>query len=284
MSILVASEMSPLEAIVLGIVQGITEFLPVSSTGHLTVTTALFNHPIDDAGVTAFTAIIQVGTLFAVVGFFWRDLWRLFTAWLRGLFRPDSRGEDYRMAWLVILGSIPIGLVGFFLRGVISGVLRNLWVVVGALVLWSGAMWLAERYGTRDRFERDLTVKDALIVGAVQCLALIPGVSRSGATISAGLFRGLDRVVATRLSFLMSIPSLLAAGAFQALTEYQAIGDSVGWAATGLATLISGLVGVAAIAWLLRLVARRPISVFIWYRLAFAALISGLIVTGVVVA
>jgi len=272
------------EAIVLGIVQGITEFLPISSTAHLTAVSALLGYEIDNYGVTAFTALIQVGSIFAVLGFFWRDIWRLFCAWTRGLGDAEQRGADYRAAWVVIVGSLPIGLIGFALRGFISGSLRNLWVVVAALIGWSLVMWLAERVARQERDADELNMGDALVLGIVQCLALIPGVSRSGATISAGLFRGLDRVTATRLSFLMAIPSLLGAGAFQAISEYGNIATYVGWVPTIVATAIAFLVSVAAIAWLLRFVAKHRITVFIWYRLALAALIATLLLTGVLTA
>ncbi|MDR0482005.1 MAG: undecaprenyl-diphosphate phosphatase [Cellulomonadaceae bacterium] len=270
------------QAVILGIVEGITEFLPISSTGHLTIVSALMGYEIDDAGVTAFTAVIQIGAIAAVIVFFWKDIIRLLAAWFRGLRDPEQRGTDYREAWIVIAGSIPIGLIGFALRHVISGPLRNMWVIVGALVVWSFVMWYAERIGTQRRGEDKLNMRDAVVIGLAQCIALIPGISRSGATISAGLFRGLDRVAATRVSFFLSIPSLLAAGAYQAIGEYGNIGHSVGWTATGIATVVSFIVAIVAIAWLLKLVAKRPITVFVWYRLALAAVVAVLLLTGVV--
>ncbi|MBN9171628.1 MAG: undecaprenyl-diphosphate phosphatase, partial [Microbacterium sp.] len=184
--------MSIWAALVLGIVEGVTEFLPISSTGHLTIVEKLLGLQIDDHGVTAFTAIIQVGAIVAVIVYFWRDIVRLIAAWFRGLADRDARGSDYRLAWFVIIGSVPIGLIGFLARDVISGPLRNLWVVVGALIVWSMVMWLAERVATKQRDEKKMNIGDAVVIGLVQCFALIPGVSRSGATISAGLFRGLD--------------------------------------------------------------------------------------------
>lgn len=277
--------MNLLQALLLGIVEGITEFLPVSSTGHLTIMEKLLGLKVDDHGVTAFTAIIQIGAILAVIIYFRTDIARLFLAWTRGLARREARADpDYRMAWYVILGSIPIGIVGFLAKDLISGELRNLWVVVAALVVWSLVMWAAERVGTQKREEKSIGLLDAIVIGLVQCVALIPGVSRSGATISAGLFRGLNRVAATRISFFLSIPALVAAGGYQAVTEADAISASVGWLPTIIATIVSLLVAYASIAWLLRLVAKHPITVFIWYRLGLAALIAILLATGVITA
>lgn len=260
------------QALILGIVEGITEFLPVSSTGHLTITEKLLGLTVDDPGVTAFTAIIQMGAILAVIIYFRTDIARLAIAWGKGLANPAARAEfDYRFAWYVIAGSIPIGIVGFAGKDFISGPLRSLWVVAAALILWSVVMALAERSATQDRGERDLTLRDVLIIGALQCVALVPGVSRSGATISAGLFLGLDRVTATRLSFFLSIPALTAAGAYQGVSEAGAISATVGWGATLMGVLVSLVVAYVSIAWLLRLVARHPITVFISYRVALGA-------------
>lgn len=277
--------MNMLDALLLGIVEGLTEFLPVSSTGHLTIVEKLLGLRVDDAGVTAFTAIIQVGAIVAVLVYFRRDIVALAAAWFRGLARPAERASgEYRLAWYVIVGSIPIGVVGFALRHVISGRLRNLWVVVVALVVWSLFMFLAERVATQTRGEADLRLVDALVIGLMQCIALIPGVSRSGATISAGLFRGLDRVAATRLSFFLAIPALVAAGAYEALSAASDISSSVGWAATGVATLVSFVVAYASIAWLLRLVAHHRITIFIGYRLLVAAAVAVALATGAMTA
>ncbi|WIB68758.1 undecaprenyl-diphosphate phosphatase [Curtobacterium sp. MCBD17_035] len=273
-----------LQALLLGIVEGVTEFLPVSSTGHLTIVEKLLGLRVASQGVTAFTAVIQVGAIIAVIVYFWRDILRLVRAWFRGLAHREDRDHDYRLAWYVIIATIPIGLIGFLAKDLISGGLRNLWVVVAALVLWSIVMWVAERVGRQDRGEQRTTVTDAVVIGLVQVLALVPGVSRSGATISAGLFRGLDRVTATRLSFFLSIPALVAAGGYEAATEASAIGATVGWGATLVATAVSFVVALAAIAWLLRLVARHSIAVFIWYRVALAIVVAVLLATGVIAA
>jgi undecaprenyl-diphosphatase len=274
-----------LQAIVLGIVEGLTEFLPVSSTGHLTIVEKLMKLKVDDAGVTAFTAIIQVGAIVAVIIYFRRDIVRLVLAFVRGLTDARARRDPaWREALAVIVGTVPIGIVGLLLRHVVSGPLRSLWVVAGALVVWSAVMVLAERMGRQKRGEDSITLTDALVIGVVQCVALVPGVSRSGATISAGLFRGLDRVAATRISFLLSIPALLAAGGLEAVTQAKAVSSTVGWGPTLLGTLVSLVVGYASIAWLLRLVAHHRITVFVPYRVAIGVLVAVLLAAGVITA
>jgi undecaprenyl-diphosphatase len=271
------------QAIVLGIVEGLTEFLPVSSTGHLTIVEKLMHLRVDDTGVTAFTAIIQVGAIVAVIIYFWRDIVRLVVAFVRGLGSAQARQDaSWREALVVIVGTIPIGIIGLALKDVVSGPLRSLWVVAAALIVWSAVMVVAERVGSQKRDERSVTLVDGLVVGLLQCVALVPGVSRSGATISAGLFRGLDRVAATRVSFLLSIPALLAAGGLEAVSQAKAVSSSVGWGPTGVATLVSLVVGYASIAWLLRLVAGHRITVFVPYRIALGVVLVVLLATGVI--
>ncbi|NQX11784.1 undecaprenyl-diphosphate phosphatase [Microbacteriaceae bacterium VKM Ac-2855] len=277
--------MDILQAIILGIVEGLTEFLPVSSTGHLTITEKLMGLRVDDAGVTAFTAIIQIGAIAAVLLYFRKDIAELATAWFLGLRHPSQRKRtNYRIAWYVILGSIPIGIIGFLGKDVISGGLRNLWVVVAALLGWSVVMLVAERVSTETKDRRAITLKDVIIIGMVQCVALIPGVSRSGATISGGLFRGLDRVTATKFAFYLSIPALTAAGAYEAATAASDVSASVGWIPTLIATAVSSLVAYASIAWLLRYVAGHGFGVFVGYRVALALVLSGLLLTGTIAA
>jgi undecaprenyl-diphosphatase len=274
-----------LQAIVLGVVEGLTEFLPVSSTGHLTIVEKLMHLRVDDAGVTAFTAIVQVGAIVAVIVYFWRDIVRLVAAFFRGLGSAAARRDaSWREALVVIVGTIPIAVVGLAARHVVSGPLRSLWVVAAALIGWSAVMLLAERFATQKRHEEHVTLTDALVIGLVQCVALVPGVSRSGATISAGLFRGLDRVAATRISFLLSIPALLAAGGLEAVSQAKAVSSTVGWGPTLLATLVALVVAYASIAWLLRLVAHHPITVFVPYRVALGIVVAVLLATGVVTA
>ncbi len=269
-------------AVLLGAVEGLTEFLPVSSTGHLTILEKLLGYSIDDPDVTAFTAIVQMGAVLATLLYLRRDFRRITIAWSRGVLRRKWRADpDYRFGWAVIYGSIPIGVVGLLFQNSIETTLRSLWFVGLALILWSGVMWLSDRAATQVRHEQDITGKDTLIIGLVQCLALIPGVSRSGATMSAGLLRGLDRVAVTRLSFFLSIPALLAAGMLQIVQEFGAISSGVGWVATITATATSFVVAYVAVGWLLRFLARHSYTVFIGYRLALGAAVLLLLATGV---
>lgn len=272
--------MSIWEAIVLGIVEGLTEFLPVSSTGHLTITSKLFGQQIDDPSITAFTAVIQAGAIAAVILFFWRDIRRIIAAWFRGLAHPEHRGEfDHRMGWYLIVGSLPICVVGFLFRDLISGDLRNMWWVAGSLIAWSFVMIAAERLGSRARPLERITLLDSLVMGLVQCLALIPGVSRSGATISAGLFRGLDRVAATRMAFLLGIPALVGAAAFQ-LPD--ALKGDVGLVPVLVGTAVSFVVGYASVAWLLKYVQKHSIEVFAFYRILLGIVILILLATSTI--
>ena len=269
------------EAILLGTVEGFTEFLPISSTGHLTILERLLGYSTDDPDITAFTAIIQVGAVAATVLFLRRDIVRIVVAWVRGLARPAHRRErDYRFGWAVILGSLPIGIVGFAFKDEIETTLRSLWFVGSALILWSGVMWFADSRATQRRHEADVTWRDTLIIGLVQCLALIPGVSRSGATMSAGLLREIDRVAVTRLSFFLSIPALTGAAIFQTIDEFDNISGGVGWGPTLLATAVSFVVAFAAVSWLLRYIARHNYMIFIKYRVVLGSLVLLLLASG----
>ncbi|GAB3664947.1 undecaprenyl-diphosphate phosphatase [Nocardioides korecus] len=272
--------MNYIDAVILGIVEGLTEFLPVSSTGHLTIVEKMLGLKVDDPGVTAYTAVIQMGAIFAVILYFFRDISRIAVAWAKGLVKPEYRGHfDHRFGWYIIVGSIPIGIIGFLGKDVISGPLRSLWWVGGALVVWSAAMVYAERHGRQERGERELTMKDTIVVGLMQCLALVPGVSRSGATISGGLLRGLDRVTATRLSFFLSIPALTAAGLYELK---DALHSSIGVGPTVVGTLVSFVVAYAAVAWLLRFVAGHAITWFVPYRVVVGLGLLVLLGAGVV--
>jgi undecaprenyl-diphosphatase len=271
-------------AVILGIVEGLTEYLPVSSTGHLTIAEKLLGMSVNDPAVTAYTAIIQMGAIAATVLYFFKDIVRLLSAWFRGLLSAEERtNHDYQLAWAVIVGSIPVALVGFLAKDAIKGPLRSLWVVAAALFAWSVVMWAAERRHTVlekkkvVRGEGQVTIRDGLIIGLVQCFSLIPGISRSGATISAGLLDGLDRVTATRLSFFMAIPALTAAGLYElkdANTSVVGVGQMV------LGVVVAFVVAYAAIAWLLRFVAHHPITVFIWYRVALGIALVIALTTG----
>jgi len=267
-----------IEAIVLGIVEGLTEFLPVSSTGHLAIVEKLLGLPIDDPAVTAFTVVIQMGAILAVVWYFRRDIWNITRAWITGVVRPEVRGTfDYRMGWYVIVGSVPIVVVGLLGESLITGALRNLWFVAWALILWSVVMVAAERVGKQERGERELTLRDSILIGVVQCVALVPGVSRSGATISAGLFVGLDRVTSTRMSFFLSIPALMGAGIKELPT---ALSGDIPVASTIVATIVSFVVAYASVAWLLKFVAGHSITWFVGYRVALGVVLIVLLSTG----
>jgi undecaprenyl-diphosphatase len=263
---------SIIDAIILGIVEGLTEFLPVSSTAHLTIAEKLLGKDIDSDAITAFTAVIQVGAIVAVIVYFREDILKILSAVFGGFRNEQRRKTDpnWRFAWLIVIGSIPIGIVGFAARDLIKGPLRSLWVIGFALILWSGVMIYAERHARQERGERSLKPRDVIVIGLWQCIALIPGVSRSAATISAGLIRGLDRVTATRLSFFLAIPALVAAGLFELK---DALGQGVGAAPTIVGTIVSFIVAYASIAWLLRFVAHHSIVAFVPYRVALGAIV-----------
>lgn len=266
------------DAVILGIVEGLTEFLPVSSTGHLTIVEKWLGLDVNASDVTGFTAVIQMGAIVAVILFFAKDIWGIIRNWVLGLTKPEYRGTiEHRMGWYVILGTIPIGIVGLLAKDVITGDLRSLWVVAAGLILWSAVMLYAEKQGRQQRSEQQLTLTDALVVGLVQCVALVPGVSRSGATISAGLLRGVDRVTATRFSFFLSIPALLAAGIFELK---DALGGNISIGVTVVGTVVSFFVAYAAIAWLLRFVASNSIGKFVPYRVVLGVVILVLLATG----
>jgi undecaprenyl-diphosphatase len=263
---------------VLGVVEGVTEFLPVSSTGHLTVTEKLFNLKIDDKSITAFTAVIQFGAIIAVLIYFWRDIWRLIVAGVMAIRDPARRSEPAaREAGFVVIGTIPIAIVGIAAKNAIEGPLRNVAVIAAALIVWSAVLVMAERRARQNRDERALGVRDAIVMGVMQCFALIPGVSRSGATISGGLFRGIDRVSATRLSFFLAIPALTAA---TVLELPKALGNGVGVGKTLVGTAIAFVVAYASVAWLLRFVAGHKITWFVPYRIAAGVVIFILLAVG----
>lgn len=274
--------MSIWDAIILGIVEGLTEFLPVSSTGHLTIASKLLGMKIDDPAVTAFTAVIQFGAIAAVVLYMWKDISRYAVAWFRGLRHPEHRGEfDHRMGWFVIVGSLPICIIGFLAKDIISGPLRSMWWVAGSLIVWSFFMVAAEKLGSKSRPLTRITLIDAVVMGLIQCLALIPGVSRSGATITAGLFRGLDRVASTRMAFLLGIPALVGAAVFELK---DALGGDIGAVPLLVGTIVSFIVGYASVAWLIRFVAKHSTSIFAFYRVLLGVVILILLATSTITA
>jgi len=274
-----ADNMTWMQVIVLSIVQGLTEFLPVSSSGHLRIVSELFWG--QDAGAS-FTAVVQLGTELAVLVFFAKEIWQILTGWFRGLFNKELRGFDYRMGWMVIVGTLPVAIIGFFGRDLIREGLRNLWITATVLVLFSFVFIIAEKVGRKQRSFEELTMKDALVMGFAQCLALIPGVSRSGGTVSAGLFMNLDREVATRFSFLLAIPAVLASGLF---SLPDAFAPQAGQAASGgqlvLGVIITFVFGYASIAWLLKFVAHHSFAWFAAYRIPAGLLVMALLAFGV---
>lgn len=273
------------QSVILGIVEGVTEFLPISSTGHLTVAEKLMGMQIDDPGVTAYTAIIQVGAMIASIVYFWSDIVRIATAWFSGLRGAEARkNPDYQMGWAVIGGFGVTAVIALLLKKWVEGPFRSLWVVAMGLALWSIVMFLGDRLGKQTRGEKSVTVKDGLLLGAIQAFALVPGVSRSGATISGAMLMGIDRVTATRLSFFLGIPTLVAAGGFEAVTAASHVGDTVGWVPTLIGLVISFVVAYASIAWLLKFVATNDFSGFVIYRSVAAVVIALLLAFGVVTA
>ncbi|EFL30003.1 undecaprenyl-diphosphatase UppP [Streptomyces viridochromogenes DSM 40736] len=268
------------QAVVLGAVEGVTEFLPVSSTGHLKIAEGLMGIPVDDHAVVGFSAVIQVGAIAAVLVYFFKDIVRIVSAWGRGLRDREERyHHDYKFAWWVIYATIPIVLVGLAAEPLIQGPLASLWVVAGSLIAGSGVMWAADRLGRHKRGEDDTSFKDAMLVGSSQILALLfPGFSRSGATMSTALMLDLDRVAATRLSFFLGIPALTGAGLYELK---DALGTGVGAAPLAVGTLVSFVVAYGSIAWLLKFVAKHSFNAFVIYRIAVGVLLFGLLGTGV---
>jgi undecaprenyl-diphosphatase len=267
------------QAVVLGAVEGVTEFLPVSSTGHLKITEGLMGIQVEDRAVVGFSAVIQVGAIAAVLVYFRKDIGRISGAWFRGLFDAGERQQrDYRFAWWVIAATVPIVLVGLLARPLIEGSLASLWVVAGSLIGGSAVMWAAERVGRHKRGEGDTSFRDAMLVGGSQILALLfPGFSRSGATLSTALLLDLDRVAATRLSFFLGIPALTGAGLYELK---DALGAGVGAAPLLVGTAVSFAVAYASVAWLLRFVTHNSLNVFVAYRIVVGVLLFGLLAAG----
>lgn len=267
------------QAVILGVVEGVTEFLPVSSTGHLKITEGLMGIPVDDKAVVAFTAVIQVGAIAAVLVYFFADIVRIVSAWGRGLrHREERHHHDYKFAWWVVYATLPVVIVGLAAKPLIEGPLASLWVVAGSLIVGSALMWAADQMGRHKRDEDDTTVKDAMLVGSSQILALLfPGFSRSGATMSTGLILDLDRVAATRLSFFLGIPALTGAGLYELK---DAIGAGAALAPLVVGTVVSFAVAYASIAWLLKFVAKHTFNAFIIYRIVIGGLLFALLGTG----
>jgi undecaprenyl-diphosphatase len=272
---------SVLEAIVLGIVQGLTEFLPISSTGHLRIVPAFLGW--EDPGA-AFTAVTQLGTMAAVLLYFREDLVRIARAWWRSVFdRPLRRELDARLGWYIVLGTIPIGIFGVLFKDQIETGARDLYLIGIALIVLGLVLLVAEKVGTRERSIEQIRTKDGFAIGLAQALALIPGVSRSGATITAGLFMGLDRPAAARFSFLLSVPAVVLSGLLELgtiLSDEEE--DGTGLVALVVATLMAFLSGYLAIAWLLRFLSTHSTVIFVVYRVALGAVVLALVSAGAI--
>ena len=270
--------MDALQAIVLGIVQGLTEFLPISSTGHLRIVPAFLGW--EDPGA-AFTAVTQLGTMAAVLLYFREDLWRIATTWLRSLREPELRGSlDARMGWYIGLGTIPIAVFGFIFKDQIEEGARSLYLIGSTLIVLGLLLLLAEKMATHDRPLERITRRDAVVIGFAQALALVPGVSRSGSTLTAGLFLGFDRTSAARYSFLLSVPAVVLSGLF----ELRKIGDhdGAGFVPTAIATVLAFAVGYATIAFLLRWLTSHSTAIFVAYRVVLGALVIALTAAGAI--
>jgi undecaprenyl-diphosphatase len=268
------------EAVVLGVVQGLTEFLPVSSSAHLRIVGALAGWK--DPGA-AFTAIIQIGTELAVLVYFARDIARIVVAWLLSLAGRRKGDLDARLGWLIILGSIPIVVLGLVFQNRIETTFRDLRIVAIALAGFSLVLYWADRVGVKKGQLKDLTAGDGVLFGLAQSLALIPGVSRSGGTITAGLFIGYTREAAARYSFLLAVPAVLGSGLYEAYDALRGGGaHAVAWGPTLLATVISFAVGLSVIAWLLRYLTRGSFTPFVVYRVLVGLLVLGLVGAGVI--
>jgi len=269
-----------LEAIVLGIVQGLTEFLPISSTGHLRIVPAFLGW--DDPGA-AFTAVTQLGTMAAVLLYFRADLWRIARAWTRSLTdREARRDHDARLGWYIVLGTIPIGIFGLAFKDQIENGARDLYMIGTALIVLGLVLLAAERVGKRERSMEEVTRRDGIVVGFAQALALVPGVSRSGATITAGLFLGLDRAAAARFSFLLSVPAVVLSGLFEMRDFLDGGEDQAGALALIVATALAFVVGYASIAFLLRFLASHSTIVFVGYRVVLGVVVISLTAAGVI--
>lgn len=305
--------MTWVQALTLGLVQGLTEFLPVSSSAHMRIVSGVFFG--DDAGAS-FTAVTQLGTEAAVLVYFAKDIWRILVAWFTTLYWKATKREpvpvawqdaptvvlpaytggeppldadaqrrlDYRIGWYVIIATIPIGVLGFLFKDQIRTGARNLWLISTMLIVFALVIAAAEYYSSKKRPIDQLTTRDGLIMGFAQCLALIPGVSRSGATSAAGLFCGLTREAAVRFSFLLAIPAVVASGLFSLPDAFEPAGEGLNASGAQIlvATIISFVVGYASVAWLLKFVARHSLDWFVGYRIVLGFTVMGLLATGVV--
>lgn len=267
------------EAAFLGLVQGLTEFLPVSSSAHLRILGPLLPSGGDPGA--AFTAITQIGTEAAVLIYFRKDILRILLAWWKSLTQAEWRRDpDARMGWLILIGTLPIALLGLAFKDAIEGTLRNLTLTAVMLIVFGLLLAVAERVGSKQRTLKELTWSHGLLFGLAQAMALIPGVSRSGGTITAGLLMGYSREAAARYSFLLAIPAVMASGSYQLYRSWQ-VGSPIAPGPTALATLIAFVVGYGVIVWFLKLVSTRGYMPFVVYRVVLGCVVLALLATGV---
>lgn len=275
-----------LEAIFLGALQGLTEFLPISSSAHIRIAGALFG-TAEDPGAR-FTAITQIGTEFAVLIFFRNDIKQIISAWFRQITKRSSLSEseksDARMGWLIIVGSLPIAILGYFGSDVIRNDFRSLWLIACTLIIFGVILGIADKYGKSDRELANLNTRDGLLYGVAQSMALIPGVSRSGATIAMGRFLGYSRQAALRYSFLLALPAVFGSGFYELKGALQEGGQTGTFTIpeTLIATGIAFIIGYAVIAWLLKFVSTKSFAPFIIYRIGLGSLLLILLATGVI--
>ncbi|MCU0762735.1 MAG: undecaprenyl-diphosphate phosphatase [Hydrogenophaga sp.] len=268
-----------LEAAFLGLIQGLTEFLPVSSSAHLRIIGPMLPSGGDPGA--AFTAITQIGTEAAVLLYFRHDIVRIFIAWWRSLTEAQARRDpDARMGWLILIGTLPIAVLGLVFKDAIETHLRNLYITAAMLIGFAVILGLADRFGRRERHLNQLTWGHGLLFGLAQAMALIPGVSRSGGTITAGLLMGYTREAAARYSFLLAIPAVLASGFYQLYRSWGG-GSPIPAGPTALATVVAFFVGYGVIVWFLKLVSTRSYMPFVIYRIALGLLVFGLLAAGV---
>ena len=270
--------MELLRSVVLGLIQGLTEFLPISSSAHLAIFPQLFGW--GDPGA-AYTAVIQIGTELAVVLYFWRDIWTIGSGWVRGVFSAEARrAPEWQMGWFIIIGSLPIVILGLLLEDLIDREFRSLLVIATTLVVLGVVLGISEKVGRKNRPIEQLTMRHAVMLGAAQAAALVPGVSRSGATISMGLFLGYERRAATRYAFLLAIPAVVGAGVYK-LKDIPGAENAYGTGPTIVGTVVSFVVGLAVIHWLLRYVSTRSYAPFVVYRIVLGLAVMGLLAAGV---
>ncbi|WP_439678098.1 undecaprenyl-diphosphate phosphatase [Embleya sp. MST-111070] len=264
------------EAVVLGLVQGLTEFLPISSSAHLRIVSAFAGW--EDPG-SAFTAVTQIGTESAVLIYFRKDIGNIVGTWVKSLYTPSLRGElDARMGWYIIVGTLPIGVLGLIFQDTIETTFRDLRLIGTTLIVFGLILLVADRIALNNRGMEKLNGKESLIYGFAQSLALIPGVSRSGGTVTAGLLMGYRREVAARYSFLLAIPAVLASGGLELFKIGE--GPAPAWGPTIVATLVAFVVGYAAIAWFLKFISTHSFTVFVVYRVVLGLVVLGLVIFG----